>query len=199
MLSKQSIPPPKGMQSSFPSSGSSVSSKPVQPLRNTKDPVASPKPNRDARRGVQASAQPGKGSSPSPSGPQNRITNPAPAAKAKPFAQALSAAESLTRGGPLANNQDPAQTAGLADDDPNDPLDWKIRALISGNKDRDGRKGYLNVIRAALLEYTALAYDEEINEFTGTYDAHVKQLVRVLDELKKRDHCVLGGQIVRPG
>lgn len=196
MLSKQSIPPPPGMQASFPSS---ISSKPVQLLRGTKDPVVSSKAGREPHRSMQASAQPGKGSSPCPSRPRNRITSPAPATKAKPFAPALSAAEVLTRGGPLACNRFSALTPGLPDDDPNDPLDTNIRLLILRNPEPDGRKGYLNVMRATLLEYTTLAYDEEVNEFTDKYDAHVKQLVRVLDELKKWGHCVLGGQVVRPG
>ncbi|ERF75580.1 hypothetical protein EPUS_04560 [Endocarpon pusillum Z07020] len=176
-----------------------MSSKPVQLLRNTKDPVVSSKGSRDPHRSVQASAQPGKGSSPSPSRPQNRITNPAPATKAKPFTQALSAAETLTRGGPLASDRYYPLTPGLPDDDPNDPLNLQIRSLIWRNKERDGRKGYLNVIRATLLEYASLSYDEEANEFTDKYDLHIKQLVRVLDELKKWGHCTLGGQVVRPG
>lgn len=188
MLSKQSIPHPQGKQSPFPSS-----------ICNANGPVVSSKASREPHRCVQASAQPGKGSSPSPSRPQNRITNPAPATKAKPFAPALSAAETLTRGGPLASDRFSAPTPGLPDDDPNDPLNMNIRLLIFRNPKPDGKKGYLNVMRATLLEYTTLAYDEEANEFTDKYDPHVKQLVRVLDELKKWGHCVLGGQIVRPG
>ncbi|KAF7506171.1 hypothetical protein GJ744_012151 [Endocarpon pusillum] len=197
MLSKQSIPPPQGTQSSFPSS---VASRPVQLLRNTKDAVVSSKASRGPQRSVQASAQPGKGSSsPSPSRPQNRITNPAPATKARPFAQAPSAAETLTRGGALAANRFSPLTIGLPDDDPNDPLNTQIRELLSIHTEPDGQAGYLNVMRATLHSFASMAYDQELMVYTDSCDAHVKQLVRVLDELKKWGHCVLGGQIVRPG
>ncbi len=202
MLSRQAMPPSKGVQgSSFASSASSVRS--VQPLRKTKDTAASSDQGRDPHRCIQAGAQPGKGSSLSPpSKPQQtRITsNPTGATiKPKPFAQALSAAESLVRGGPLAYTPNPEWASRQPDDDDvHGPLDSELRAFISGHAVRDGPGGYLFVLRATLLGYTRLASGGDTGEGTDAYDAHIAQLGRVLDELTARGHCVIAGKIVRP-
>ena len=89
------------------------------------------------------------------------------------------------------------QASDLQDDD--HPIDDCIRALLARNQDPDGPKGCLNVIRAALLEYATQAYDRDGGVFTGRFDGHVRQLVGVLDELKRAGQCVIAGRVVRPG
>lgn len=206
MLSKQSILPSRGVKGSSTSSSSLKSGKPGGST-GAHHATSSSSQIRHPQISVRAAGQGGKAFSSSSSSASStpstsRATNPA--LSTRMFLQAISAAETLTRGGPLSSTNNSSASAGDgSDNDDNNsglkgPLDKTIRTVLSSGKVRDGPDGYMHVLRAGLLSYSSQAFDRAEEVFLDVYDGHILQLARVIDELKRDGHCVIGGQIVRP-
>ena len=73
------------------------------------------------------------------------------------------------------------------------PLDEDITSIM---QQCDNINLALTLLRSELLLWAQRSYDGRA--FTGDYDAHVKQLVNVIDELKETGQCVVRGKVIGP-
>ncbi len=77
-----------------------------------------------------------------------------------------------------------------------EPLDKEIEWVLKWAKSPEGFWSYNNYFRAGIMWYMNKAHDNYI--FSNEYDAHVRQLVRVMDELRRTGECRVGKRIIRP-
>lgn len=73
------------------------------------------------------------------------------------------------------------------------PLDQEIATLIEYSKSANNA---LALLRAELLLWAERAYNGDT--FTDVSDDQIKQLVRVIEELKLTGQCVVRGKSLRP-
>jgi hypothetical protein len=79
-----------------------------------------------------------------------------------------------------------------------EPYDEEIIQILKEHPNREGVNGYLNILRATILNLAAISYNPVTEVFSDKSDPYVKQLVRALDELKTTGECRVGEQIIRP-
>jgi hypothetical protein len=77
-----------------------------------------------------------------------------------------------------------------------EPLDHHIEGTLRFVKNPEGPHGYNNYFRAGLYHYISESFDGV--KFTDKYDAHIKQLVRCMDELRRTGECRIGKKMIRP-
>ncbi len=75
-----------------------------------------------------------------------------------------------------------------------EPLDQDITTVIGCSETVDAA---LVLLRSELLLWAQRAYNGIT--FTGDCDDHIKQLVRVIGELKRTGQCFIKGKLIRPG
>jgi hypothetical protein len=190
MLPRQPVPP------KVKSAQSIISLKPKQSLQSIKSnkPISTSLPKRPSHTPAKAARRPATSSSPSSS--KGRITNPSPSTKS--LSDALSAIQILQdsaaekRGKPLfatyyETPQPPMDS---------EPLDREIEWVLQWAKSPEGFWSYNNYFRAGITWYMAKAHDNYV--WSNEYDAHVRQLVRVMDELRRTGECRIGNRIIRP-
>lgn len=79
-----------------------------------------------------------------------------------------------------------------------EPLDDEIKELLKLHRQPDGPNGYLHHLRLVMYTCARLALDPVTDVLSDRADSHVKQLVRVIDELKTTGQCRVGEEIIRP-
>jgi hypothetical protein len=166
----------------------------VRPLKSIKhSPAVSH--GRQAHISVQSTGRATAGaSSPYPS--SGRVTNLGPGAKSLsgPLATIKRLQETAAqRGQPLfATLYEPSQQASSDDE----PLNEAITRTLLFAKDPEGSRGYNNYFRAGIMFYLNESFESDV--FTNKCDAHIRQLVRVMDELRKTGQCRVGNKMLRP-
>ena len=83
--------------------------------------------------------------------------------------------------------------------DGNEPFNAEIKDMLQEHPYPEGRDGYLNILRCMVMNFAAMSYNPKTEVISGRSDVYIKQLVRVLDELKTTGECRVGGETIRPG
>ena len=167
------------------------SRQPIQPLQTQSKPLLQPPKNIPQSSTSAPTRQPPMtaraGGKPSSSS-QGRITNSSPNTNPS-FAQKMGTQRgqqlnSTSGSGPLSAEKE--------------PFDKEIKNILKRFPQPDGADGYLHNLRAAICACARLALDPETEIFSDQGDLYIKQLARVLDELKKSGQCRIGDEIIRP-
>jgi hypothetical protein len=150
---------------------------------------------RQAHTSVQATGRATEcASSSSPSSGQ--VTNLGPSARS--LSGALATIKSLhktaaQRGQPLFATYYEPPSQPSPDDE---PLDHNIEGVLRFAKNPEGHMGYNNFFRAGIYQYVNGSFED--GQFTDKYDAHIRQLVRCMDELRRTGECRIGNKMIRP-
>lgn len=178
---------PKNLSTSEPSK------QPVQSFKSTK-PHSTPSQTRQVHTPVEAKGRRGTAA---PSSSSTGRTK-GPSLKTKGLTAALSTMQILQdsaaerRGKPLfATWYEPPQHQ--SDDE---PLDKEIAWVLQWAQTPEGFWSYNNYFRAGIMWYMKEAHENGV--FSNKYDAHIRQLVRVMDELRRNGECRVGKKIIRP-
>jgi hypothetical protein len=62
----------------------------------------------------------------------------------------------------------------------------------------DGPDGYLSVLRCVIVRLGMSALDQQTGTFEGLFDADLREICRVIDELVRTGECFIGGETIRP-
>ncbi|KAF7502949.1 hypothetical protein GJ744_004795 [Endocarpon pusillum] len=123
-----------------------------------------------------------------------RITNPGPSTKGVSQTNLPTAKNLVVERGQQLNStgSDAPLSPGK------EPYDKQIKDILKLHPRPDGADGYLHNLRLSIYYSAALAQDPETRLFTDQGDLWIKQMARVLDELKTTGQCRIGDEIIRP-
>ena len=77
-------------------------------------------------------------------------------------------------------------------------IDHEIKVVLQTCPEADGPNGYLSMLRGAIVRRSIANMNIESGAFEGLFDADIRVLCRVIEELVRTGEARVGGETIRP-